>query len=452
MKIRVVKISVCGIKNISEPLVIDFSSKIAKDVLKKVANVKGIFGINGTGKTAFITAIDIYKNICISKNYLIQKNTVRNLDKMINFSTKKLDIEVTYSILDMKKNWIIKHFISIAKNGDEYELLQEKVSRLKSRSLNDQFEDVIDIAKGKTNYNIEINEISEDLNRNRSFICLYGLYLSKKENFYTIDFIDDTFDFIFVFIGAINIRTVFLDADSHKDYLANMDKKILDLISEYSKNKISKNNETLSDVIKTTEGIDDLVYTDFLPGSERVEKKELGKYQSHIIKLTKFIRIFKPSLVEIKLDKKVYGDYYIVRKQFVYSESPEPIDFEFESAGIKNLVYLFSSLLYCANGGITFIDEIDTNINSVYLNKLIEFFIKYGKGQLCFTSHNMDTIDLLKNTCKGISFFGMDGSIDNWTQIGNKSPKNSFISGKIENNPMNIEAIDFLSVLNEEEN
>ncbi len=49
-----------------------------------------------------------------------------------------------------------------------------------------------------------------------------------------------------------------------------------------------------------------------------------------------------------------------------------------------------------ADGQITFIDELDANINDVYLDKLIEYFILYGNGQLCFTAHNLSPMSLLK--------------------------------------------------------
>ena len=44
---------------------------------------------------------------------------------------------------------------------------------------------------------------------------------------------------------------------------------------------------------------------------------------------------------------------------------------------------LFEYLDMSADGQITFIDELDANINDVYLDKLIEYFILYGNGQLC---------------------------------------------------------------------
>ena len=43
---------------------------------------------------------------------------------------------------------------------------------------------------------------------------------------------------------------------------------------------------------------------------------------------------------------------------------------------------LFYYLEDACMGMITFIDELDSNINDVYLDKIIEYFILYGKGHL----------------------------------------------------------------------
>ena len=61
---------------------------------------------------------------------------------------------------------------------------------------------------------------------------------------------------------------------------------------------------------------------------------------------------------------------------------------------------LFYYLEDACMGMITFIDELDSNINDVYLDKIIEYFILYGKGQLCFTSHNLSPMSVLKKNKK----------------------------------------------------
>ena len=69
---------------------------------------------------------------------------------------------------------------------------------------------------------------------------------------------------------------------------------------------------------------------------------------------------------------------------------------EFESTGIKKLIKLFAYIKEMVQGGIVFIDEFDSNLHDVYLCALLEYLMQYGAGQLCFTTHNVGPMDILK--------------------------------------------------------
>ena len=100
----------------------------------------------------------------------------------------------------------------------------------------------------------------------------------------------------------------------------------------------------------------------------------------------------------------------------------------------------------CSRGRITFIDEIDANINAVYFEKLISYFKNYGEGQLIFTTHNLEAMKALKSQKKAIVVLGVDGQLDTWIKEGKRSPISDYISGYFPNSPMNIDDFDFISV------
>lgn len=77
---------------------------------------------------------------------------------------------------------------------------------------------------------------------------------------------------------------------------------------------------------------------------------------------------------------------------------------EFESTGIKKLIKLFVYVREMVRGGIVFIDEFDSNLHDVYLCALLEYLMEYGEGQLCFTTHNVGLMDVLKQHKKSIDF------------------------------------------------
>ena len=146
----------------------------------------------------------------------------------------------------------------------------------------------------------------------------------------------------------------------------------------------------------------------------------------------------------LELIKREDKNSYHVRRLFKYKNYN--VEYEFESSGIKQLVTLFTYLLICANGGIVFIDEMDTNLNSAYFAAIISFFAQYGKGQLIFTTHNLEAMNSLKSHSKSILVLGENNSIDVWVGKGNRSPIKDYLNGNLPNSPMNIEDFDFVNI------
>ena len=92
----------------------------------------------------------------------------------------------------------------------------------------------------------------------------------------------------------------------------------------------------------------------------------------------------------------------------------------------------------------------DANINSIYLSSIIEYMMLYGKGQLCFTSHNIDIMHVLKDNKYSIDFLNSSQEIIRWQNNGNKSPVNTYKSGLIEGMPYNIFPADYIGVFGED--
>ena len=178
--------------------------------------------------------------------------------------------------------------------------------------------------------------------------------------------------------------------------------------------------------------------TDTIP----VDKYEA--YKDFVKKLKKFIQIFKPELKDIEIERKDKGDNYVCSLNMVYEGFS--INSEFESTGIKKLIKLYAYLQEMVQGGIVFIDELDSNLHDVYLCALLEYLMDYGQGQLCFTTHNVGPMDILKRNKKSIDFLSIDNKIYPWKTNGNYSPAKLYRNGMIEGSPFNIDAIDFIDV------
>jgi len=75
--------------------------------------------------------------------------------------------------------------------------------------------------------------------------------------------------------------------------------------------------------------------------------------------------------------------------------------------------------------------------------------MQYGKGQLCFTTHNTGPMASLRSNKKSIAFLSSDNQIVEWKTNGNFAPDKLYRQGMIEYLPFNIEPEDFLGVLGE---
>ena len=182
-----------------------------------------------------------------------------------------------------------------------------------------------------------------------------------------------------------------------------------------------------------------------------VPKKIYKYYQKEVKQLQDFIKIFKNDLEEIVIDRKEDENFYICNLVMKYNDYN--ISAEFESTGIKKLIRLFVYLKDMVSGGIVFIDELDSNLHDVYLCALLEYLMNYGEGQLCFTTHNIGPMDVLKQNKQSIEFLSMNHKIYSWKKNGHYLPSKLYKEGMIEGSPFNIDAIDFIGIIdsNEEE-
>ena len=152
---------------------------------------------------------------------------------------------------------------------------------------------------------------------------------------------------------------------------------------------------------------------------------------------------------DIEIEKKEHKDFLICNLIMVYDAYK--IHAEFESTGIKKLIKLYAYLNEMAQGGIVFIDEFDSNLHDVYLCALLEYLMEYGEGQLCFTTHNVGPMDVLRKNKKSIDFLSVDHKIYPWTSNGNYSPSKLYRNGMIEGSPFNVDAIDFIKAFHVDE-
>lgn len=446
--IFLVSYRVKGIKNFEEEVSLSFYKKtITKPIDIGNYNVKGIYGMNGSGKSAIISSVDILRNLLINENYLNIPIVQSSLDEIINKKIEELHIGTKFLLkVSEDRAYLYEYEVVLKKNNfGKYVIDSEQLSCKNAFYKKDKFIPVFKVKKGEIEYIntvgdiVSENEFREKTKNLLSNSSASSLFLMKfnHNKFKTVNIASISMG-TRVLLWYSNDTHIYMDqSDDHTDYFV---KDVLGKYNESTKSilEIDASFKNVSQIID----IDKLnifsCKTDTIP----VDKYEA--YKDFVKKLKKFIQIFKPELKDIEIERKDKGDNYVCSLNMVYEGFS--INSEFESTGIKKLIKLYAYLQEMVQGGIVFIDELDSNIHDVYLCALLEYLMDYGQGQLCFTTHNVGPMDILKRSKKSIDFLSIDNKIYPWKTNGNYSPAKLYRNGMIEGSPFNIGAIDFIDV------
>ena len=416
MKIFMLSFKVNGVKNIEKDIEINFYNKTLKRFSPCGSNVKGIFGPNGIGKTSIIKGMDILRKISLNDNYLTNDFNLIILDKIINKKIEKANLEIEFLVIDdNKKKSRYVHSITIAiTSPKEVKILSENIKKKDSNT--DQIVGEILIENGiikndslhKDDLKSEIVDITKNLLEKRSIVNIVKPSVLKSIDLEKIRY----------FYRKLHIK---IDReDSHLGY-ALMDNPLKD----------------------------DIPFNDSIGNYDMIiSKNNLPIFEDYLRRMTEFLKIFKPNLRNIEYEKKEGKEEYYINILFVYDDYK--VNYEFESMGIKNLFSLFTYFRALSEDEVVVIDEIDTSIHDIYLNKLIEFFAVDGKGQLVFTAHNITLLQTLKKYKHSIDFINENMEVISWIKNGNSSPFKSYKDGYIKGLPFNIKEYDFLEIFSQE--
>lgn len=445
-----VNYSVKGIKAIDELVSLSFYKKtITKEMDTQEYNIKGIYGTNGSGKSGIITSVDILRNILIKPGYLNNPIVQKNLEEIINKKLGELYISADFIGGPQQSLLYYRYEVKLSKDASgKYIIAYEHLSVKKAASKKEVMESVFVIENGEMKYSAsEKNDTIFSLIKEKTTNLLDTASLSVLffEKIFPIIRDDNEIRETSLLVGVsmlfllgAQLYVYFDQSDDHREY-------ILSKAIEYNSGSDMKEDSLIEHFVKL-----DRDYFDILSNEKNIVAKELySRFEKNVSKLCKFLRIFKPELKEIEIDRKEDKDIYTCYLVMVYDSYK--IHAEYESTGIKKLIKLYAYLQKMNQGGIVFIDEFDSNLHDVYLCALLEYLMEYGKGQLCFTTHNVGPMDVLKRNKKSIDFLSMDRKIYPWTTNGNYSPSKLYRNGMIEGSPFNIDSIDFIGVFDKGE-
>ena len=451
--IYLINYSVKGIKTLDQLVSLSFYKKtISKELNMQEYNIKGIYGMNGSGKSAIINSVEIFRNLLIDSGYLNNPIAQKNLDAIINKRIGELFIEADFMVKLGEELMRFRYNVTLSKEvTGKYIISYECLSTKKATSKSENMETIFEVSDGeivfiygrKEQDELSISVLNKTINllKTASMSALFfekflipALNNAKKKNI-----LWDSISILYVLGRKLH---VYLDqSDDHREYVT---RDSLECYDDSEKNKVEINSLISSFLEMDNDCLNVISVT-----GNAVPKIMYKYFDKTIDKLYEFLRIFKSDLLGIEIDKRENRDFWICDLVMIYDSYK--IYAEFESTGIKKLIKLFAYLKEMVDGGIVFIDEFDSNLHDVYLCALLEYLMEYGEGQLCFTTHNVGPMDILKLNKKSIDFLSEDHKIYPWTKSGNYSPSKLYRNGMIEGSPFNVDSIDFIGVFGSDE-
>ena len=142
-----------GIKVLDQPLSLSFYKKtITKPIETRKYNIKGLYGMNGAGKSAVVTSVDILRKLLVNADYLNNPVVQKSLEALINRKTKKLSIEAEY-MMDLRTPMLFRYKVELRKNySGKYIIGSEELSTKRAFSRTGDYRKLFSVEDGEMTY------------------------------------------------------------------------------------------------------------------------------------------------------------------------------------------------------------------------------------------------------------------------------------------------------------
>ena len=390
--INITQIEIENFKNIK-------NGKIAfpniKNPLAEKNKVLGLYGQNGSGKTAIVQAFKLIKGL------IEGKSLSGEIASLIFYNEKEAGLKLSFSVVvdgllvctGYYKIVLEKEEAYLAKEVISYKL-EKKHQRAKviSHGFNSERLFLENLGFSKSNMISEDDRIELLVQRKRSkeekrsFLFspkfLEVLWNQKrKSEMEILTLLRDKFHGNVVIISSEEIGYIYSNLMLPVNiYLANKS-KTTGIVGHFGIDISKKDHQELNEPLKISE-----------------EEFNLTT------KLFEQINLILPALVPgLTILLKHLGKQTLkdgtsgVRAEFLAKREHRIMPLYYESDGVKKIISILSVLVALFNNENMFvvIDELDAGIYEFLLGELIDVLNRYGKGQFLFTSHNLRLLEVL---------------------------------------------------------
>lgn len=390
--VRIMGIRITNLKNVSSGEI-----SFTNDPENGNANMLGLFGQNGSGKTVLIDALEILKYVLSGKSVPSRYVDYINVDAeyahlafkfLIQFENKKIEFFYEFSLGKEQDpsegsyrsrifDEILKYSILSGKNTKIEELINTCNSSTfapieKKQLLTGTTKDIdVDLMVARKLTNVEsrsfvfseqLFEIIEKNSKNANDKAQYEYY--KKVIYQLADFGKYS---LFV-INAATSGFISINVQPSSVQCSGVESGAVGTIMIPMEETVILPKEDFMYVSKTIENMN-MVLKQLIPGLT-ISIKELGT------------QLMENGTIGYEI-------------QLMSCKNSKEIPLKYESEGIKKIISVLPMLIAVYNQeAITVaIDDLDADIFEYLLGELLRFISERGKGQLIFTSHNLRVLE-----------------------------------------------------------
>lgn len=374
--VRVKKIEIENLKNIRHGKICGNSSFENFNNI----DIMGVYGQNGTGKTALVEAFLILRDLLVC-----DKLPAR--DRYLLFKGEdNIKLIFDFLVIGDRGEFNIKYEVRLAQEEHNLKVVFEEIS-YKENVLRKRYKSLV----RKSFKDICIRNIdSADINEDTRTDLVVENKLATAE-YTSLIFRNGFIEILERFLSEKEFEIVKnLSVDFMRDFYI-IDNEVNGLILA---NIMMPFNVNLKDV---RENISYL-----LNEVMKLNMQEFRYLEKAILQINLVIQKIIPGLqVEINiLNKETLDDGSLgVKFEFLSVNKDLRLPLRCESAGVLKLISIMSTLISVYNNPNTcvVIDELDSGIFEYLLGELLEVISGDGKGQLVFTSHNLRILEVLDN-------------------------------------------------------
>lgn len=414
---RLLSIKLKNFKNVNKGF-IEMPSLTTKQYASQKSDILGIYGQNGSGKTAVIDALQFLKET------LLGNPLPQNAHNFINVSSENAALSFEFYIANNNFESIVNYEFVISKKDENTAFISSESIKFSKFNEEDNINSKVTLIKytnkdGKFTYSpkyryeqlssgtketdIKIG-VAETVayKENKSFIfCseIRDLWTEAKKK-------DEVWFSITNALRNFAIESLFVVANKHSSIIS------LDFAIPVAFKYVEKNTLTSGDMLVSLSEP-----SIFEIGHFEMFKNIINEANPVISTLIPgfsiFIKEYGPQATKEGKDG--------VRFELMSNRKGTLIPLLYESDGIKKILSIIN-LLICAYNNPSFcvaFDELDAGVYEYLLGELLSVINETGKGQIIFTSHNLRPLELINKNSMRFTTTNADNRYIKLTNVGN---------------------------------